>query len=81
VRFGSRGSGCWKKHPGIERVFKESDWANGRWADVLTDLELRSVDGQVFKAMPIGPVRYGGPQCRGLLVPAAVLPSIKDEEP
>ena len=70
-----------KKNPGLERVSEESDWANGRWADVLSDLELHTVDGQVFKAMPIGPVRYGGPQCRGLLVPAAVLPSIKDEEP
>lgn len=73
--------GIANKHPGLERVFFGSEFANGRWADILPNLEIVLADGSRFKASSHGPVRFGGPQSRGVLIPAAVLPSIKDEEP
>lgn len=69
-------------HPGLDRIFAGSDdWSNGRWADVLPDLSFRLADGSKVKVTAHGPVRFGGPQSRGVLVPAAALPSMADEEP
>jgi hypothetical protein len=67
------------KHPGLDRIFKDTEWAGGRSADALQDLEIRLPDGQCFKTARTGPVRFDGPQSRSVLVPAAVLPSTKDE--
>lgn len=61
-------------HPGLEKIFADSDWSMGRWADVLSDLEFTTDDGQRIPVTTLGPVRYGGPQCRGVLVPRSSCP-------
>lgn len=69
-------------HPGLETIFNGSDWSMGRWADVLPDLEFLHDDGTTRTKVSLhGPVRFGGPQSRGVVVPFDFLPSLKDEEP
>lgn len=69
------------KHPGLENIFRGTDFANAKWAEILRDLEFLNDDGSRLKVTPVGPTRFGGPKPRGLLVPASVLPSLADEEP
>jgi len=48
----------------------------------LRDLEFLNVAGdQRMKVTPLGPMQFGGPKSRSLVVPAAVLPSVEDEQP
>jgi hypothetical protein len=68
-------------HDGLMRIFEGSDWSDGRWADVLCHLEFRPIGGDKVKVSLHGPVRFGGPQSRGVLVPSLFLPSMADEEP
>jgi hypothetical protein len=69
------------KHPGLEIIFRGTDYAGSKWAEILRDLEFLNDDGSRMKVTSVGPIRYGGPKPRGLQVPAAVLPSLADEEP
>jgi hypothetical protein len=68
-------------HPGLDEIFAGSDWSNGGWADVLPDLEFHTPEGSRVGVQRHGPVQFGGPKSRGVLVPASCLPSMKDEEP
>jgi len=69
------------KHPGLEEIFKGTEWAGTRWSDALHDLEFRRSDGSTQSVAVLGQMRYGGPSQPGVGVPAEFLPSLSDEGP